>query len=173
MKLDLGCGSRRRDGFIGVDSLPSAATQVVADITKLPFRKGSVEEFMLDNVVEHVDDLLALIREVTRVARDGARVVIVTPHFSSWASWRDPTHVRHLSYFAMDHLAQRWPAAALDGRLQVVRRQLSFGGGPGLIGRALFAASPQAYEKYWCFVFRASTLRFELRIDKGTGRAAQ
>ena len=170
MKLNLGCGTQRRDGFVGVDRFGSTATQVVADITKLPFREDCAREILLDNVVEHVIDLVALMREVARVAADGARVVVITPHFTSWASWRDPTHVHHLSYFSLDHFDQGWIAGQIGARLRVERRRLSFGGGVlGLCGRMLFALSPRGYEKHWCFVFRASTLRFELAVDKGRG----
>lgn len=176
MKLDLGCGDRRHDDFVGIDRIPSTATQIVADITKLPLREGCATEILLDNVVEHVADIAALMREIARVAEDGARIVVVTPHFTSWASWRDPTHLHHLSWFSMDHFDRGWVARQVGARLRVTRRRLSFGGGPlGIIGRILFALSPRAWEKHWCFVFRASTLRFELVVDKSgnAGRREQ
>lgn len=167
MKLDLGCGNRRSDGYVGIDRHRSPATHVVADITKLPLREGCADEILLDNVIEHVADLIVLMREVARVSRDGARVVVVTPHFTSWASWRDPTHLHHLSWFSLDHFDDGWVANQVGARFRVVRRRLSFGGGLlGITGRLLFAISPRGWEKHWCFLFRASTLRFELAVDK-------
>ncbi len=174
MKLDLGCGDRCRDGYVGVDRYATSATRIVADITNLPLRKGCAQEILLDNVIEHILDPIELMREVARVAVDGARVEIVTPHFSSWASWRDPTHLYHLSYFSMDHFDDGWVARRAGARFHVARRRLSFGGGPfGWIGRLLFALGPRGYEKRWCFLFRASTLRFELRVIKGDERDDQ
>jgi hypothetical protein len=36
----------------------------------------------------------------------------------------------------------------------------------GNIGRLIFLVSPMAYERTWCFMFRASTLEFVLRVVK-------
>lgn len=168
MKLDLGCGQRRREGFVGVDRHPCQGAAVLADVARaLPFRDGSIDEIYMDNLVEHVPDIPALIREVVRVARPGARVVVITPHFSSWASWRDPTHVHHLSYFSFDHFAKPSARHYVGGGLRVVARRLSFPGGLlGLVGRLLFRLSPEGWEKRACFVFRASTLRFQLEVVK-------
>ena len=42
MKLNLGCGNKRKDGFLGVDFAPCEAVDVTADLTgELPFDDGS------------------------------------------------------------------------------------------------------------------------------------
>jgi len=167
IRLNLGCGNKPRPGFVGVDRYPCEAAAVLCDLAgALPFRTDSVAELHLDNVVEHVLDIPALVREIVRVARPGATVTVVTPHFSSLASWRDPTHVHHLAWSSMDHFAKPSTAHYTGGGLAIVSRRLSFGGGLGLIGRMIFALSPAAWEKSFCFVFRASTLTFVLRVEK-------
>lgn len=167
MKLNLGCGNQRLDGFVGVDRYPCAGAQLLCDLERpLPFRTSSVDELLLDNFVEHVRDLPALMAELARVGRPGARVRILTPHFGAQASWRDPTHVQHLSYYSMDHFERDHVRHYTGGGFRVVARGLSFGGGLGLIGRLLFALSPELWEKQFCFVFRGSTLRFELEVVK-------
>jgi SAM-dependent methyltransferase len=169
MKLNLGCGNKKKEGFIGVDRYFCAAADVICDLTaSLPFADESIEEFYLDNVIEHVLDIPAFLRELVRVAKDGAKIIIITPHFSSLASWRDPTHLHHLSYFSMDHFDTDYLADYLQVRLKVAHRRLSFGGGVlGLLGRLIFFLSPETYEKKFCFLFRASTLRFALQVNKG------
>ena len=103
-RLNLGCGGKRLDGFVGVDRFPTPAVDVLADLgATLPFADGTVAEVMLDNVIEHMPDIPALMREMHRICRHDARIVIRTPHFTSLSSWRDPTHLHHLSYFSMDH----------------------------------------------------------------------
>lgn len=168
MKLNLGCGNKRIEGFVGVDRFPCRAADLLCDMShRLPFRDDSVTEIYMDNVIEHVLDIPGLMREIIRVAAPGARCTIVTPHFSSLASWRDPTHVHHLSYFSLEHFQKESSAHYVGGGIKIVRRKLSFGGGVlGLLGRAVFALSPEAYEKKYCFVFRASTLTFEVEVDK-------
>ena len=168
MKLNLGCGNKRRKGFLGVDLFPCEALQVRADITgRLPFGDGSIDAVHLDNVIEHVPDIPGLMREIARVCRSGAEVTMITPHFTALASWRDPTHVHHLSYFSFDHFAKEDVAHYTGGGFEIVTRRLSFGGGIlGVIGRFLCWLSPRRYESKYCFVFRASTLRFTLRVLK-------
>lgn len=166
VRLNLGCGNKSLAGFVGVDRFPCAAAQLLCDLEgRLPFADGSVDALHLDNVIEHVRDIPALMRELARIARPGARVTILTPHFSALASWRDPTHLHHLSWFSMDHFAKDSSRHYAGGGFRVVERHLSFVGGPlGLVARALFALSADAYEKHFCFVFRASSLRFELEV---------
>jgi len=168
LRVNLGCGNKQVEGFIGVDRFPCAAARVLCDVTRaLPFRDSSVDEFMLDNLIEHIPDIPALMAEIVRAARNSARVVVVTPHFTSLSSWKDPTHLHHLSYFSFDHFEKLSARHYVGGGLRVVQRSLSFGGGlGGLVGRALFALSPEAFERKYCFVFRASTLRFELQVVK-------
>jgi SAM-dependent methyltransferase len=173
MKLDLGCGNKRRPGYVGFDRHPCEAASVLGELLHLPFKDDCAEELFLDNVIEHVLDIPALMREVLRVAAPGARIVVLTPHFSAVASWRDPTHVHHLSYFSMDHFEKPSTSHYVRGAAQggggfVVReRKLSFAGGPlGWIAHVLFALSPKSYETHYCFLFRASTLRFVLEARK-------
>lgn len=172
LRLNLGCGNKRHLDFIGVDKYPCAAVDVRADLEeKLPFGDGEVTEVMLDNVIEHIRDIPGLMREIHRVCRPGAVIHIVTPHFASLASWRDPTHVHHLSYYSMDHFAKPDVAHYAGGGFAVEWRTISFGGLTGALGRLVYFISPKWYEERWCFIFRPSTLRFRLRVVKATPAA--
>ncbi len=169
LRLNLGCGGKRLAGFVGVDRYPTPAVDVLADLgTTLPFADSTVADVMLDNVIEHMPDIPALMREMHRICRHDARIVIRTPHFTSLSSWRDPTHLHHLSFFSMDHFERPGVAHYTSaGRgFEVIARRLSFGGLMGQIGRLIFSLSPLAYEKHWCFLFRASTLSFTVRVIK-------
>jgi SAM-dependent methyltransferase len=168
VRLNLGCGNKARAGFVGVDRFPCGAVQVLCDLEeRLPFRDDSVDAVHLDNTLEHIGDLLQFVREISRICRHGAVVSVITPHFTSWDSWRDPTHRQHLSYFSMDHFAKSWIGQYGGCRLIVERRHLSFSGGLlGLIGRLVFSVSPRFWEKKLCFLFRGGTLYFDLKVAK-------
>jgi hypothetical protein len=168
IRLNLGCGNTRHEGFLGADRHACEGADLLCDLSRpLPFADSSVDAFLLDNVVEHIVDIPALVAELVRVGKPHARVSIVTPHFTAQSSWRDPTHVHHLSYFSFDHFSKPAAAHYTGGGLRVVARRLSFGGGLlGLIGRFLFHLSPWKYEQKYCFIFRAGTLYFELEVIK-------
>ncbi len=55
IRINLGCGNKIRDGFFGVDLYSCAAANVLCDINRpLPFGASTIDEFFLDNVIEHV-----------------------------------------------------------------------------------------------------------------------
>lgn len=168
MKLNIGCGNKKKQGFTGVDKFPCEAVDILADINEtLPFDDNSIEEIWLDNVIEHVTDISHLMAEMHRICEPEAIISIITPHYTSPSSWRDPTHLHHLSYFSMDHFAKPGVAHYTGGGYQVAKKKLSFSGGiMGLLGRLIFSISPGQYESKWCFIFRAGTLRVEMKVIK-------
>jgi SAM-dependent methyltransferase len=168
VRLNIGCGNKRRAGFIGVDRYVCEAVDLLCDITKtIPFADGSIEEVYLDNVVEHISDIPSLMKELVRICRNGAVITIFTPHFTALSSWKDPTHVHHLSFFSFDHFCKVSTRHYIGGGIRLVARKLSFGGSIlGLIGRLIFMMSPEWYERHLCFLFRASTLMFRLEVIK-------
>ncbi len=103
MRLNLGCGHDRRDGFVNVDRSPDCAPDAVVDLEQLPWPwpDDSVEEVVLRHVLEHLgretEAYFAIIRELWRVCRDGARVEITVPHPRHDQFLNDPTHVRPIT----------------------------------------------------------------------------
>jgi SAM-dependent methyltransferase len=97
--VDLGCGTRKMKGAIGMDIVPVPGVDVVASMERgLPFKDNSLDGVYAYHVLEHMDDFLAIMGEIWRVCRDGALVRIKVPHASSpFMVWKDPTHRRGLS----------------------------------------------------------------------------
>jgi len=167
MKLNIGCGNKSIDGYVGVDKFQCAAADYICDIEneKLPFDDGSVGAIMLDNVIEHFGDIPKVINELIRVSKKGGVIKIITPHFSALSSWIDPTHIHHLSYFSFDHFEKDSVSHYVGKGVSIQKKKLSFGGGIfGLLARLLFRISPKKYEQKYCFIFRASTLTFWLEV---------
>ena len=167
MKLNLGCGNKKKEGYIGVDFYPGTAVDQIADLNdKLPFDNDTIDEVWMDNVIEHIADIPKLLKEIHRICKAEAIITLYTPHFTSISSWRDPTHLHHLSYFSMDHFEKESVSHYTGGGFAIIERRLSFGGLMGNIGRIIFLISPKSYEKNWCFIFRSSTLKFRLKVLK-------
>lgn len=99
LKLDIGSGRIRREGFIALDNSSSVSIDVRADLEKgLPFPDDTFSEIWMNHVFEHLIDPVRSMDEVWRVCKDGATVEIRGPHFSSpHLVWGDPTHKRGLS----------------------------------------------------------------------------
>jgi len=164
--LDLGCGSHKHPGAVGVDRNPRSQADVLADLDagKLPFRDGAFDEARLAHVIEHLRDVVAVMAEVHRVCKPGALVVVRTPHFSSVHSYTDPGHRQRLARGSMDQVRKDLAPAC---SLEILRKDVLFHHGPwSWPGRIIYRISPNKYEKFFAFMFPARELVFELRILK-------
>ena len=160
MKLNIGCGEKILDGWTNIDKYPCDDGVTYGDIERgLTFPDSTVDEILLDNVIEHLQSIPDVMREAHRLLRKGGKIYIYTPHYTSHSSWRDPTHLHHLSYFSFDMFCKQRNSHYLGGAIfKVVQKKLSFGGGISILGRLIFKLSPEIYERKFCYWFPASTL---------------
>jgi hypothetical protein len=103
-RIELGCGSHKRAGFFGIDIQPSPQTDLVLDIERerLPFADGSIEYVYSSHTFEHLDapgSPLHTLREIMRVAADGATVEIWTPYGKS----NDAFLLGHRNFYTETH----------------------------------------------------------------------
>ena len=111
-RLNVGCGTDIRDGWINLDSSQLPGVNVVADLddcrrTPLPFPDNSIDEFYCSHVLEHLRDALGFMQELHRIAKPGAVAVIRVPYGSSDDADEDPTHVRRLFLYSFSYFSQR------------------------------------------------------------------
>jgi hypothetical protein len=103
MKLNMGCGHNKMDGWVNVDLSAECAPDVVCDLESLPWpwTDDSVEEVLFNHSLEHLGQnprvFLGMMQELYRVCRDGARIEIHVPHPRHDDFIGDPTHVRPIT----------------------------------------------------------------------------
>lgn len=103
IKLHLGCGNKRFEGFINADKYKTQMSDLVFDIeeTPWPWANDSVNEIKLIHVLEHVgqsvDVFLNIIKEMYRVCSHNAIIEIHVPHPRHDNFLGDPTHVRPIT----------------------------------------------------------------------------
>lgn len=171
--LDIGCGTRKIEpDAVGIDVSPHSAADHVwnLDCYPWPLEGDRFTRIHMSHVIEHLEDPMRAMAEVYRVARDGADVHLVTPHFSSHNSYVDPTHRRHLAAASFEYFTGKdFPSfAGSPFRFDVVRVELTFGGNFVLdnIGRFLARRSLPWYERHAAWVFPALDIRAHLRARK-------
>ncbi|MCS7315278.1 MAG: class I SAM-dependent methyltransferase [Bryobacterales bacterium] len=166
----MGCGLRKAPGAIGVDRNPASRADVLCDLDRFPypFRDACFDRVRAVHVLEHVADLIGAMEEFHRLLRPGGRVYIVTPHYSDFSSFCDPTHRRHLTsysfrYFGEDHggygyyTRARFREISLRVRLLALWRWLGL---EWLVNR--WPRFRLFWEHYLCFVIRGKAIEIEL-----------
>ncbi len=94
LRVDLGCGPHKPDGFIGVDIFPGETVDIVADLNQgFPFEDHSVDELRAHDFIEHLPDRLKTMNEIWRVCKPGAIVDLFVPSSDGRGAFQDPTHV--------------------------------------------------------------------------------
>jgi predicted SAM-dependent methyltransferase len=80
-RVNLGCGSDHRPGMVNLDFRALDGVDVRADVTRLPWASGTVDELLADDVLEHFPwaRSRAVVAEWVRVLRPGGTITIRTP----------------------------------------------------------------------------------------------
>ncbi len=129
MKLDIGCGTRKKEGFKGVDILPLEGVDYVCDLEKkLPFEDNSVEEIFCSHTLEHIHNFPELMAEFWRVCKPGAKVRILVPYFRSERAFRDPTHVRFFTYLTFNYFSRsdKVPHYNFQNNFKLINKKYTF-----------------------------------------------
>ena len=130
LKLSLGSGEHKPEGFKGVDLIKTNGVDYVQDLLTFPwkqFKDNSVDEIECSNFVEHIphgnsynDPFFQFFDEIYRILKPAefdpnnpnipikgfAR--IVCPYYSSMRAWQDPTHQRAISEASFLYLNKQW-----------------------------------------------------------------
>jgi hypothetical protein len=111
LRLNLGCGQRRFDGYVNVDRFGEPDLRHDLESIPWPWPDDSVSEIIMEHVLEHLGRdgtvYLNIWKEIYRVCRDGATIRIAVPHHRHEFFYDDPTHVRAVTAEGMNLFSQR------------------------------------------------------------------
>jgi hypothetical protein len=109
IRLDLGSGTTKRDGFITVDIRQFGGVDVICDLAhaRWPWADNSVDEVICAHLLEHLTPDVGVdpggrrhfMNELYRILKPNPpgkldyKATIVTPHWASTRAYGDPTHV--------------------------------------------------------------------------------
>lgn len=182
--LNLGAGRLSEPGTFAVDWADLPGVDIVADLNQplglLP--DDSVDRIYTSHTLEHIRDLLGLMRELHRVCRDGATLDVRLPHFSSPHFYSDPTHVRAFGLYSFhyfsapeDQPGRKVPEYYSDARFRVEAASFHWER-HGLLDRLLVPLlrkrvnrsfeALERYERRWVWIYPVAEMRFRLTVRK-------
>jgi len=107
--LDLGCGTAKVQGAIGVDKSLLPDVDVLADASRypLPFADDSFDVVCLNDVIEHLPDTIAAMEEIWRILMPGGILKVRVVNWNSQYTAEDPTHVKAFTERSFDFFGKR------------------------------------------------------------------
>ena len=83
MKLDIGCGKYKREGYLGVDLKKfDGVDYPILDLRgDWPFKNGEVDEIYTSHFLEHLTDneVVDVLKEAARVLKPGGQFEVIVP----------------------------------------------------------------------------------------------
>jgi SAM-dependent methyltransferase len=172
--LDAGCGLNKYPGAIGLDRNPNTRADVIADLDRFPwpFENDSFREIRAIHVIEHVGDVIRTVEEFYRLLAPRGRAVIVTPHYTDFSSFCDPTHRWHLNSFSLRYFGKdsggfayytgaRFREISTRVKLLALWRYLGF---ELLVNRLRWFR--RFWEFYLCYLIRGKVIEWHLEVLK-------
>jgi hypothetical protein len=118
LKLNLGCGRKKLEGHVNVDSQPLESPDVVCDlgVEVWPWEDNSVDGAVATHVLEHLpgETFFHFLRELHRVCKPGAQVEVLLPHPRHDIFLNDPTHVRPVMPGTLAMFSKRYVEALAE-----------------------------------------------------------
>lgn len=181
-KLNLGSGKDIRRGWVNLDIVKSEGVNVVWNLERFPypFKDSEFDLINCHMILEHLDDVQSVIKELWRISKKGATIFIEVPHFSSWQAWGDITHKKafnHSSLFPFSNKPQhRGSASLINNQKEVfnIKPKIKMGKIKKSLGfERIFNLNNYArgfYERNLANIFPAESILWELRVIKNESK---
>ncbi len=111
LRLNLGCGTSPKENYINVDQRELPGVDIVADLRKLPFEPGSIQEIFNSHVIEHFTEYelrTHLLPYWHSLLKRGGQLTIICPDAEAmirdYVAGKLPwEHLRKVTYGAQDY----------------------------------------------------------------------
>ena len=172
--LDVGCGRKKSPGAIGIDINPESNADVLHDLNRIPypFADNTFDMIVSDNCLEHLENVIAVVEELHRIAKPSAIVKIIVPFYSGRYAHTDPTHRHFFGWRSFDYFVPgtkfhefRYSKVTYEIVAVEYQRGWALRGVRRLICR-LANRFKDHYEEYFAGIFPMGDVTFELRVLK-------
>ena len=96
MKLDIGCGKNKKEGYVGIDVAKDSDADIIASALSIPVKDAVVDEINCSHLIEHLypQEAQKFFDEIFRVLKEGGEASLKVDR--DWTRQRllgkDPAH---------------------------------------------------------------------------------
>ncbi|HNV01502.1 MAG TPA: methyltransferase domain-containing protein [archaeon] len=167
MKLHVGCGFDKLEGYINCDFSKEVKPDKNFDITKKwPFKNNQVTEIIMNHTLEHTQKPIDVMKEMYRICKNEAIIKIRVPYFSSESAFSMMDHYSFYSYTTFDFLEENHPCHWQGvGNFKIIQKKLIWRKELKIF-EFIFGRFPRIYQELFCWIFPAKELYIELKVIK-------
>ena len=159
MKINLGCGKDIRRGYINIDCIKFKGVDRVCNLNeRLPFKDNSVEEVVLQDIIEHIENVPKFLLNIWGICCPNAKIFIRVPHFTSRNVWSDLEHKRGYNWDSFQ------TNKYIIDKFSVIKKRITFSKIKKMF-EPVFNKIPRVYES-WLRFPTAANLEVELKVIK-------
>lgn len=135
IKVELGCGLKKKKNYISIDKIDSNNVDIVADIEEgFPyFPDNTIDEIHAYHILEHIENFQFVLNEIVRTLKKGGKCFISVPHFSNPYFYSDYTHKRFFGLYSFyyfsdtnSQLQRKVPNFYSNIRIKILSQKLIF-----------------------------------------------
>ncbi|GAG04729.1 unnamed protein product [marine sediment metagenome] len=108
MKLNMGGGLIKKEGFTNVDILKGADIKHDLNKSPYPFKDNSIEYIYTSHTLEHLKEPELFFNEVQRILKKGGRCEIIVPHYKYVAAYSNFGHRGFYDKSAIDNVCMEY-----------------------------------------------------------------
>lgn len=160
-KLNLGCQTNYLEGYINLDIDPEVDPDILHDLNffPYPFKDNHFDEVYMSHILEHLEDVHRVMKEVCRITKKGGIIYIRVPHYSNPGSYADPTHIHHFSHKTLLYIIN-------DNK--ILRHEIVVSGNKLLnYLSGLVNLFPYIYERFLISILSLNEMIWVIEVKKG------
>lgn len=103
-RLNFGCGKDIKKGYINVDITNFKGVDKMFDfnVFPYPFNDNEFDIIYSDNVLEHLDSIPSVMKELHRITKPKGIIRIIVPYYNCYGNANDITHKHSFSHLAFE-----------------------------------------------------------------------
>lgn len=104
LKLNFGCGNDIKKGYENADITNFKGVDKTFDfnITPYPYTDNYFKYIYSDNVLEHLDSIPDVMKELHRITCKNGTIRIIVPYYNCYGAYNDVTHKHYFSHLAFE-----------------------------------------------------------------------